>query len=271
MLLNVETAYWALYGAYWNLYARETGLRFAYETYKILKAKYQAGREASPAFYQTLAQYEQFRAQRISAIQRVLEAERTLRGLLNLPVDDGMRLMPSDAPTLAPYRPDWSSAEADALAHRPELFLTRQEIKAAQMNVLLAQNSLLPDVRFTSTWDWNGIGNRLDGPDNNNAFRSIADGNFHSWSAGIRATVPLGFRSAHAGVRQAQLRLAQGLALLQDQEERTRFALTASFQELASSYETIRAQRAQRQALGEQLRARSEEVDAGRATLNALL
>ncbi|MFM7149486.1 MAG: hypothetical protein ACKO23_06550, partial [Gemmataceae bacterium] len=34
MLLNVEVAYWNLYGSYWQLYSREQGLRFAYEAFR---------------------------------------------------------------------------------------------------------------------------------------------------------------------------------------------------------------------------------------------
>src|SRR5205823_4465530 len=44
LLLNVETAYWNLYGAYWNLYSREQALRQAYETWRIGKAFFEAGR-----------------------------------------------------------------------------------------------------------------------------------------------------------------------------------------------------------------------------------
>ena len=33
MLLNVETAYWNLYGSYWVLYAREQALRQAFEAW----------------------------------------------------------------------------------------------------------------------------------------------------------------------------------------------------------------------------------------------
>src|SRR5262249_14901999 len=102
MLLNVEVAYWNLYGAYWTLYSREQGLRFAFEAFKLNKAKYEAGRATAADFYQSRGQYELFRAQRLAAIDTVLENERQLRALLGMPVSDGFRLRPSDSPTLAP-------------------------------------------------------------------------------------------------------------------------------------------------------------------------
>src|SRR5207244_6585735 len=82
MLLNVEVAYWNLYGAYWTLYSREQGLRFAYEAFRLSKAGYEAGRVKAADFHQSRGQYELFRAQRLQALDTVLEDERQLRARL---------------------------------------------------------------------------------------------------------------------------------------------------------------------------------------------
>src|SRR5262249_54748380 len=135
MLLNVEVAYWNLYGAYWTLYSREQGLRFAFEVFKLNKLRLEAGKLAASDFYQSRGQYEQFRAQRLQALDQLLENERQLRSLLGIPIEDGTRLMPSDAPTLAPYQPDWKQALEEALAKRPELYMARQDVKANQLKL----------------------------------------------------------------------------------------------------------------------------------------
>jgi hypothetical protein len=205
----------------------------------------------------------------------VLENERQLRGLLGLPIDDCTRLMPSDAPTLAPFKPDWCSAVQECLANRPELFILRQEVKVQQMNLIRAKNYLLPDVRFTAQYDFNALGSRLDGPNGDgtqvNAFRNLADANFSSYSLGIRASVPIGYRLAHAQVRQAQLVLARSLEQLHDQETKAVRFLAQQYRRISVNYELIRANRAQREAFGEQLRARFQEYLAGRGTLDILL
>ena len=41
--LNVEYAYWNLYGAYFLLFSREQGLRQAYEAWKLNKARFDVG------------------------------------------------------------------------------------------------------------------------------------------------------------------------------------------------------------------------------------
>ncbi len=279
MLVNVEVAYWNLYGSYWTLYSREQGLRFAFETFKLNRLKYEAGRATAADFFQSRGQYEQFRAQRLQALDAVLENERQLRALMGIPIEDGTRLMPSDSPTLAPYQPDWKTALEEALAHRPELYLARQDVKVAQMNLILQKNALLPDLRAVASYDFNGLGTRLDGPNGNtaagfnnvNALRTLASGNFSNWTLGLRLTVPIGYRLAHVQVRQAQLALARAMEVLHDQELKTQRFLGNYYRQISTQYEIIRAQRAQREAFGEQLRARQQEFLAGRGTLDILL
>jgi outer membrane protein TolC len=271
MLLNVETAYWNLYGSYWNLYSREQGLRFAYEAFKLSRAGYEAGRVKAADFYQSRGQYELFRAQRLQAVQTILENERQLRALMGLPASDGVRLVPADSPTLAPYQPDWDMALHEALSKRPELVMARLDVKANQMNVIVQKNTLLPDLRFFASYDINSIGSRLDGPDTNNAFRNLASNGFNDWTLGLRLQVPLGYRIAHAQLRQAQLSLARSYEVLHDNEQKAERFLALEYTRMPAFYEQVRAQRAQREAFGEQLRARQQEYLAGRGTLDILL
>jgi outer membrane protein TolC len=271
MLVNVEISYWNLYGAYWALYSREQALRQAFEAWKINKARYEAGRIPIQDFAQSRQQYELFRGQRITALGQVLENERQLRGLMGLPVEDGYRLVPIDTPTLTPYQPDWCTALNEALSMRPEVALARQDLKFRQLDLINQRNLLLPDVRFTSTYDFNSIGTRLDGPGAGNAFRNLSQGNFSNWAVGIQANIPIGFRDAHSAVRAARLNLARSYGVLQDQEMKAQRYLAVFYRRLFEYYEQIRAQRAQREAAAQQLDARFKEFLAGRGTLDILL
>jgi outer membrane protein TolC len=268
MLLNVEVAYWNLYGGYWTVYSREQGLRFAYESFRQAKTKFEAGSLSPVDFYQARGQYEQFRAQRLAALDALLEFERNLRSLTGLAIEDGTRIMPSDSPTLAPFKPDWSMALNDAIEKRPELFMARQDVKAAQLRLILAKNSLLPDVRFTATYDTNSLGGRLDGAGtgsdaNANALSGLTQGNFHNYSAGIRATIPIGYRLAYTQVRSGQLDLARSLQVLQDQEGKAQNFLHLYYRRLSLNYKQIQSTRAQREAFGELVKARSSQYAAG--------
>src|SRR5205085_2091088 len=130
----------------------------------------------------------------------VLERERQVRGFMGLPVEDGTRLVPADQPILAPYQPDWHTAVNEALSLRPELVLARNDLKFRQLDLINQKNLLLPDLRFTSTYGYNGLGSTLGGGPNNpnNAFASLASGQFINWSTGLQMNMPIGFRDANA-------------------------------------------------------------------------
>jgi outer membrane protein TolC len=276
MLRNVEISYWNLYNSYWTLYSREQAMRQAYEAWKINKARYEAGRIPVQDFAQTRAQYEMFRAQRLQQLgsgtvnDGVLIRERVLRALLGMPVEDGTRLVPVDAPTLTPYQPDWATAVNDAMAQRPELFIARQDLKFQQLNLINAKNLLLPDLRFTSTYALNGIGSSLDGTVSN-ALRSLASDRFVDWTVGLRLNYTLGYRDARAQVRQGRLAVARSFAVLREQEQKAQYGLTDDWRHLFEYYNLIQIERAQREAAAVQLQARFKEYQAGRGTLDILL
>src|SRR5262249_22023207 len=174
---------------------------------------------------------------------------------------------------------DWNAALNEALTLRPELMLARNELKIRQFNLIEAKNELLPDLRFTSTYDLNGIGNRMDGAhqnplvptDEGNALRSLAGCHFNNWALGLRLNVPIGFRLAHANVREARLQVERAYRALSEFELRTGSILESYYRDLFRYYAQISIQRSQREAYGEQLRARFEELIAGKTTVDVLL
>jgi outer membrane protein TolC len=293
MLLNVEYAYWNLYGAYYTLFSREQGLRYALVSWQVNDTRYRAGRIAIQDLEQTRAQYELFRAQRFTALGQVLDAERQLRGLIGLPLEDGRRLVPSDAPILAAFTPDWPSAVNETMALRPELILARQDLKFRQLDLIAQKNALKPDLRFFATYDVNGLGTRLDGgsvrfagtgtdpntgqpiplSEPGNALRSLVDNRFQDWEIGFRMTMPLGFRDAHAAVRAAQLTLKRSYLQLKDTERRAEFFLGLQYRHVFEYYQVMQAQHAQRVANAKQLEARFQAFQAGttQGTIDILL
>ncbi len=263
-VLNVEAAYWSLYGAYWALYSRELGFRQAHEIWRRQEGLAEAGQTSQANSAQARGQYELFRSQRLTALAAVLEAERRLRLLLGLPREDGTRLIPADAPVLTQYQPDWKKSLDEALAQKPELYLARQDVKLRQLTLLAERNALLPDLRFTSTYELQGLGSRLDGPSPQNAINSLVQNNFQNWSMGLRLEVPIGYREANARVRAARLLLARSMEVLRDQENKVASGLQLRYRQLFELHAQIRAYRAQREAYGRQLEVRYGELMAGR-------
>jgi outer membrane protein TolC len=274
MLLNVETAYWNLYGAYVNLFTAEQVLRQSHEAWRFTQDKVNVGKLGRASLQETIGQYQQFRGARLQALGQVLEAERVLRALIGLPGEDGTQLVPIDAPTLARYQPDWDSALQDALNLRPELVIARQDVKTNQLALIRDKNLLLPDLRLISEYNLHGLGSRLDGNgtfggaspftgNTTNAFRSLASDHFSDYTIGLQLNVPIGYRAAHAFVRTSRLRLAQSYAVLKDQEEKAERFLVNAYRTIQEKYATIEAFRAQRMASGEELKILNIKIKAG--------
>ncbi len=260
LLANVEAAYWNLYAAYYNLYAQEEGYRQAFEGYRFVKQKVEIGTEEPARLHQTQAQVHRFQGQVIQARGQVLESERQLRGLLGLRSDDGARLVPIDEPNLAPYVPDFQASAVEAIAMRPEVLIARQELKALQLNILLQKNLRRPDLRTFAQYDVAGLGTRFGGNTEDfnpatgaftpgNAFGSLADNRFNSWTLGFRFDVPLGFRDANAQVRQAQLGLTRGYVQLRDTELKVIELLIQQYRTLVQSHKLIGTAQAEREEL----------------------
>ncbi|HKB04466.1 MAG TPA: TolC family protein [Gemmataceae bacterium] len=285
LVFNVELAYWGLYGRYYTKYATEQALRQAYVTWEQLQQLQIAGLQTKQGVAQARAQFEDFRLQYLVALQNVLEGERRLRGILGLPLEDGTRIVPADTPILAPYKPEWQTSLVECLNNRPELRMSRQELKIQQLNVMLQENNVRPDLRFFANYNINGIGTRLDGPGPvntvdafgnpttlpGNALASFADNKFNNWNIGLRFDVPIGNRDAHATLKVAQLNLARSHVVLKNQERKAELFLGSLYQQLAAYHEQIKLQQARRVALGTQLQGQFERVKIGKDPLIQLL
>jgi hypothetical protein len=191
--------------------------------------------------------------------------------MLGMPIEDGTRLVPIDAPTIAPFTPDWESGLNEAMTLFPSLILARQDLKKQQLNLITQKNLLLPFVNFTATYDYNAIGSQLDGSIPANAWKNLGKGNFNDWSVGIRGEIPIGYRDAHAAVRQARLQLSQSYLQLRDQELKVQRFLAQQYRNVFEFYQRIQAGRAEREAYAQLLNARFKQFLAGRGTLDFLL
>ena len=89
-----------------------------------------------------------------------------------------------------------------------------------------------------------------------NAYGNLTSGDFQEWQLGVELSVPIGFRRAHAGVRNAELMLARDRALLRDQQREVIHELSDAIAEMdrtfvvaQTSYNRLMASRQQLAAL----------------------
>jgi len=266
LLLNVEAAYWNLYGAYHVLYSSEEAMRYAYESWRLTKLLFDGGRAAEQDMEQTRVQYESFRAQRLTALGQVLEDERQLRGLLGLKMEDGFRTVPTETPVLTPFNPDWRTALDDALARRPELTIARQDLKFRQFDLIRQRNVLLPDLRLVATDTLHSVGSRIDGgPVPQNAFHELVSDPFDNYTVGLVLNVPLGYRAANEAVRNAQLNLKRSYISLRTEEDKAERYLGFAYRQIFQFQRQIQINQAELRAATNQLARKFDLIRQGRA------
>jgi outer membrane protein TolC len=265
LLLNVEAAYWNLYGAYYQLYSREEAMRYAYEVWRLTKDGFEVRRLAVQNLEQDRLLYEQLRSQRLTALGQILESERQLRNLLGMKIEDGFRLVPTDSPTMIPYAPDWKASLDESLARRPELAIARQDLKFRQLDLIRLRNSLLPDLRLVASDTVHSVGSQLDeGSVPANAFHQLFSDPFNNYSLGFLLNVPLGYRAANAQVRAAQLSLQRSYLSLRSEENKAELFLGQAYRQVREFEHQIRINQAALRSATLQLNAYKDLFKGGR-------
>ncbi len=244
---NVENAYWDLYFAYRDLDTKIEARNVALDTWRRIHALYLAGRKGGEAQNEAQAreQYYRFEEEVQNALTgRLLEgtrvqngspggtfrgtggvylAERRLRLLMGLPVSDGRMIRPAKDPITAKLVFDWHEIASESLARRAELRRQQWQIQSRELELIGSRNLTKPQLDLVGRYRWRGFGDELLNPDRSgprfeSAYKDLTSGDFQEWQAGVELNMRLGFRQAHAEVRNAEFQLARDRAILKQQE-----------------------------------------------------
>jgi outer membrane protein TolC len=279
MLKDVEDLYWELYLRYREydtaVTNRNSALQSWREAHRILEAGGKPGFKPSDEA-QARDFYFQSRSLAETALSNVYSAELVLRRILALSVNDGRRMRPSDEPTTAAFQPSWETSLTEALTQRVELRKQKWRVKSYELQLLAAENLARPTLNFVSNYQVNGLGDDLLGHYNSpdpfsNLYGSITGGKYSGWNLGFQFAMPLGFRFAHAQVRNIELRLAKARDQLQAQEIDISHEIAQDFQNLAVQYTTAQTNFNRYRAAQQRVQLFRAEVEAGTKTFDVLL
>lgn len=271
LVADVENAYWDLYYAYRDLEAKIDLRNIAEET---LLRRRERGDSGSGDIAQAEEQFLRFQAEVIDALNgRALDgtrtnngspagtfrglggvrmAERKLRLMIGMPINDGMLIRPSDTPTSVPVVFDWESSVGDALQFREELRRQKWMIKQAELELIANRNFLKPQLDVVGVYRARGFGDRLLSNSDNSPF---FDNDLQEWHAGLEYNLPVGFRRAHAAVRNSELRLVRENEVLREQERVVHLGLSNAITEAKRAFENMDLQRLRLDAIVTQLNA----------------
>ena len=241
---DVQKAYWALYLSYRNYETSVIAHRSAHQTWKESKIKFDVGTlkaadesQAREQLYATQASVEQ-------SLNALYKAETALRRLMGLQLNDGEVIRPSDEPMVAAFLPDWQSSLAEALTRRVELRRQKWNIKSLQFQLRAASNLTQPQFDFVGGAQLNGFGDDFSGGRNDgittrnlgSGVDTLFSGDYGAWSAGFEMSIPLGYRSATAQVRNYELRVAKARAVLSQMEREIAHDVTTAIQDVTAGY-----------------------------------
>ena len=269
LVSDIENAYWDLYFAYRDLSVKIEARNNAYELWKKQEAQAASGEKPSTEVLQAEEQYFLFATQVQNAIfgqlndgtrtnngsssgtfrgnPGVRTAERRLRLLTGLSINDGNLLLPSDMPIESGVVFDWEQAKLDALNERTELRRQRWVVKREQLNLLANRQQLRPSLDLVGRYRFRGFGNDLfgsqgfdasvaPGPNSNqdgsDALATFFNGDLQEWEIGADVNIPLGYRREHAAIRNSELGLMREAKILHEQEREIIYGLSNAIGEL---------------------------------------
>lgn len=298
---NVENAYWDLYFAYRDLDSKIIARDAALETWRRIRALYEAERVGGEAEKEAQAREQYFRFQeevQDALTGRLVEgthtyngsppgtfrgsggvhvSERRLRLLMGVAINDGRLIRPIDEPPVAPVRFDWYQVVSEALSRRPEVRQQKWRIKLRQLEWTASRNFLLPQLDVVGRYRWRGFGDDLINPDSeglprfDNAYQTLMSGDFQEWQLGVEMTVPIGERRAHVAMRHAEVNLAREQAILREQQRQVLHDLSNGVAEMQRAEEVTRTSFNRRVAAAQQLAAVQAAYDADKAPLDQVL
>jgi Outer membrane efflux protein len=297
LVSDVENAYWDLYFAYRNLEAKIAARDAALNTWRVEQLLREKMAESGEKESRAREQYYRFQGQVLEALSgkdaegtrsnngssggsfRAVEgvhiAERRLRLLMNLPINDDRMLRPSHDPVLVNVIFDWQEVANDAIDLRPELRKQDLQISRSQLELIASRNALLPQVDLLTQYRIRGLGQDLWDLNTiplDNAVGSMASGQFQEWQFGAEISLPVGFRRAYNNMRNAQIKLARDHDVLLQKERRIVHDLSNAYAAAIRAYDVATVAMNQRAAAHEQLAIlRTLEENQSRVNTNEML
>jgi outer membrane protein TolC len=262
-LSNVENAYWELVFAYRDLDVKKKARDQSLETWQRLEnlkgqreGVLQKRAQAAEQYYRFQEDVETALSGRLVDGTRdfsgstggtfqgtggVYVAERRLRLIMGVPINDNRLIRPITDPPSAQVVLNWEQVTAEALSQRTELVRQRLRIKRGNLELFANRNFLLPRLDAIGRYRRRGLGDGLYDPSVPNPANPIqnVDSGSDEWQVGMELYVPLGFRKASAGVRNAELAVARERAILAEMERQIVHDLSNAVGEQTRSFQLV--------------------------------
>jgi outer membrane protein TolC len=294
-LSNVENAYWELVFAYRDLEVKKKARDQSLETWQRLKALEGTTGAESDKIAQAAEQYYRFQEDVETALSGrlvdgtrdfsgstggtfqgtggVYVAERRLRLILGVPINENRLIRPVTEPSPAQVVLNWEQVNTEALTKRTELVRQRLRVKRGNLELFANRNFLLPRLDAIGRYRRRGLGDGLYDPTVPNPANPLqaADSGSDEWQVGMELSVPIGFRQASAAVRNAELAVARERAILTELERQVIHDLSNAVGEQTRTYQLVQTAYNRRVAAERQFEILARETPVEDVNFNIML
>jgi len=282
ILFNVVEAYWELVFSERNLAVAEQSLQLAGEQLGRTRAQVEVGMIAPVEETQAEVAVAQRRNELIVARNGLENATDNLRALLraeSLPGGWDTVIDATETPEIAIEQAALDEAIRTALANRPEIATARAQIAARHVEVVAANNALLPALDLVGGLSFNGIGGNeiltegfpptiigeVEGG-YGDALGQLFDFDFGTWRLGVNFSMPIGNNAAKGAYAQTTLNEDKAKTELERTEQQTILEVRQAVRAVSDAGELVTSTRATRELAELQLEIEQDRFDVGMST-----
>lgn len=284
------SAYWQLYLAYRNYEAAKQARETAFQTWEVVKARYDQKLAGGEADREALAKERLLRFDAEVAIAvsgdgnslpGIYQAEANLRRLMGLPVAGDQEIIkPMDEPSDVELPYDWQILLETAMENRLELKEQELRVRRREFEYIVAKNFTLPRLDAVALWRNNGFGDDRFG--NGTRFGSadqrfsssqedFLSGDHQEWEFNLQFAVPIGRRLQLDALRHADINLRRERAVLEEQKLSIEHSLGQALRALDLNYLRLETAMRQLEAAERALKARQALFEIDKITLDELI
>lgn len=271
LILNITTAYWALYYTREDLSAQEYALKLAKELLKVNEAKVRVGMAAPLDVTQAKASIASQEEVVLLARKAVLNAEDILRQIINYEMAELFKpkalrsikyhLVPLEKPKVIELPEGEGYFIEQALNNQQTIEIAQLSLKNAAENLKVAKNGLLPEVNLIGSLGFNSLGD-----DYGHAYDDQYSGQHPQWSMGVEMTVPLLYLEPVATYRQARYAKQQAEITVEQTRQTVVMDVRKSLRAVETNRKRIDTTREASLFAREQLQAEEEKFKVGQST-----
>ncbi|WP_186775530.1 TolC family protein [Rubripirellula tenax] len=260
-LRDVQLAYWDWKRAQRDYEVTRDAVRTALETLELEKEAVRSGEGTLPDVEQASDQWQRFRIDEALALNDMKKARITLIQLMGLPLNDINYDFAIDEPAITTDVAR-EIGEVSAMA-RPEVLAAQANIRAVQLEVILAADTLRPDLNLRLDYQVTGLETGLD-----RAIETVSEHRFNNWIVQLEFTQAVGQRAACAALRRAQLKLARAIAEQDRVEQEIAAEVARTWEDVMTSAEQLRIQNERVATARSQVKGRNDLFAEGEGSLD---